>query len=227
MANPNNKRYMSVEDIKKLDIGKELNKSLAERQALLHKLAGTASNIYRRMENAGVDSFAKSMLERTLGAAGKTKKGMPHFTVPTAKTSQLIGTERAFRPDGTAYTKYNYTGKSLNALVNERIQTMFKFISSPGSTIKGAKQELKDAQERFHNESITQDDLKRIWDLYEEHRKEIESITEGSPIYQTLIGYWVASGLDDDDIHDLIKKDLEKHGKPSKIDEQAEVEVDW
>ena len=157
MAKPN-KRYMPISEIKALDIGKELNKSQADRQALLAKLAGTASNIHYRMEQAGVSSLAKSILERSLTQiAGKVT-----FSVPREGTSQRVSKELAKRDDGTIYYKYKYTGASLNKLINDRIRIMYNFIMAEGASITGARTELQKAQDKFHNESITYDDLKRV-----------------------------------------------------------------
>lgn len=208
-----NKRYGSVAWAKSLKLGDVLKGSNADLRKTASSLSGIASNIHYRGAKKGIASTAIGTLERSLISI----HGKVSFKVPT----------------GNLYKTYNskeYGVKvqrsiSENQRLRQYITALYNYINSEGSTITGAKKELQEARDRLGNQSLTFDDIKDFWEIYESQRAEIEANPKYEEVYMPMIVEWMTTPdaetgeyLTKEEIKTKLKEAL-KGNKPSDIPE--------
>ena len=192
----------SMKEIRAMDLGKILNMSLSEKQRILGGISRQAANVVDRMERSGVKSFELGQLRRSLDVQ-KQKYGIKGFSLPKTGWKFVYKIEKGPKK-GLLQTQ----SKSLNALVNKRLEIMLTFLQSKGATVTGAKKQLEDFRKEHNWGDATFDDVDDYWDRYEEFREMAKTAGEGnkSPDIQKKLADWEQDDLTEEEKEYLMKE---------------------
>ena len=199
-----NNRYISKQELKELDIGKINTYTVPELQALWRQLGGTTYNRLQKFttaEEAGnpISSLAKGKLEQYMRGREylHKKDGKLTFALPDTGY-KVYGLDQY----GAKVLKRSQSYK--NTLISD-IKVFYNFLTSEGSTVTGARRIAKDTAIKLgFDDEPSQDMMDNLWGTYEEFRAEIESISEGSPVFQKFIASLYKEGVNREEVESAL-----------------------